>query len=93
MVTNKIAYITPSMGGFKAGYSIQDSGDGTTDTNAIGASYTMPIGGGSMLLSITKQTKDGATDTDTTNYGCYSVNYGCYDTYCFNGGTKEIARS
>ena len=62
---NKIAYMTPKMGGFQAGYSIQDSGAaGTTDTNAIGASYTMPIGGGSMTVKYNQATKDGATDTD-----------------------------
>ena len=58
---NKIAYLTPKMGGFQAGYSIQDSGDDeTTDTNAVGASYSMPIGGGSITVKYNQATKDGA---------------------------------
>ena len=37
------------MGGFQAGYSVEDSGaDATTDQTAMGASYTMPIAGGSI---------------------------------------------
>ena len=87
---NKIAYLTPKMGGFQAGYSIQDSGDNeTTDTNAVGASYTMPIGGGSIVVKYNQATKDGATDTDTTNMGV-SVNMGAM-TLIASSGTKEIA--
>jgi len=87
---NKIAYITPKMGGFQAGYSIQDSGDNeTTDTNAIGASYTMPIGGGSLTVKYNQATKDGGTDTDTTNMGV-QVNMGAM-TIIASSGTKEIA--
>ena len=87
---NKIAYITPKMGGFQAGYSIQDSGaNGTTDTNAIGASYTMPIGGGSITVKYNQATLDGATDTDTTNMGV-QVNMGAM-TMIASSGTKEIA--
>merc|ERR1712178_531693 len=49
--TNKIAYLTPSMGGFKAGFSVEDSGDdATTDMTAVGASYTMPMAGGSLVV-------------------------------------------
>jgi len=87
---NKIAYITPKMGGFQAGYSIADSGDNeTTDTNAIGASYTMPIGGGSMVVKYNQATKDGGTDTDTTNMGV-QLNMGAM-TLIASSGTKEIA--
>ena len=87
---NKIAYMTPKMGGFQAGYSIQDSGAaGTTDTNAIGASYTMPIGGGSMTVKYNQATKDGGTDTDTTNMGV-QLNMGAM-TLIASSGTKEIA--
>jgi len=87
---NKIAYITPKMGGFQAGYSIADSGDNeTTDTNAIGASYTMPIGGGSMVVKYNQATKDGSTDTDTTNMGV-QLNMGAM-TLIASSGTKEIA--
>jgi hypothetical protein len=74
--TNKIAYLTPSMGGFKAGISVEDSGSGTaaTDMTAMGASYTMPLADGSLTVKYNQSTKDGATDTDTTNMGAqYSM--------------------
>jgi outer membrane protein OmpU len=68
--TNKIAYVTPNMGGFQAGYSLEDSGDdATTDMSAIGASYTMPLASGSLVVKYNQSTKDGATDIDTTNMG------------------------
>jgi len=87
---NKIAYITPMMGGFQAGYSIQDSGaNGTTDTNAVGASYTMPIGGGSITVKYNQATLDGDTDTDTTNMGV-QLSMGAL-TMIASTGTKEIA--
>ena len=87
---NKIAYLTPKMGGFQAGYSIEDSGKaGTTDTNAIGASYSMPIGGGSMTVKYNQATKDGGTDTDTTNMGV-QLSMGAM-TLIASTGTKEIA--
>jgi len=87
---NKISYITPVMGGFQAGYSIADSGAaGTTDTNAIGASYTMPISGGSIVVKYNQATKDGSTDTDTTNMG-FQLNMGAM-TLIASSGTKEIA--
>ena len=87
---NKIAYLTPNMGGFQAGYSIEDSGaNATTDTNAVGASYTMPIANGSMVIKYNQATKDGATDTDTTNMGV-QLNMGAM-TLIASSGTKEIA--
>ena len=87
---NKIAYLTPTMGGFQAGYSLADSGDNeTTDTNAIGASYTMPIGGGSIVVKYNQATKDGTTDTDTTNMGV-KLSMGAM-TLIASSGTKEIA--
>ena len=68
--TNKIAYVTPSMGGFKAGISVEDSGDdATTDMTALGASYTMPLADGSLTVKYNQSTRDGATDTDSTNMG------------------------
>jgi hypothetical protein len=71
--TNKINYTTPSMGGFRAGYSIYDSGtaDAATDQIAMGAEYTMPMAGGSMMIRYNKQTTDGttATETEGSNYG------------------------
>jgi len=89
---NKITYVTPSMGGFQAGYSIEDSGDDeTTDTNAIGASYTMPVGGGSLTVKYNQATTDGGTDTDTTNMGA-SLSMGAM-TLTASSGTKEIAGS
>jgi hypothetical protein len=87
---NKITYVTPSMGGFQAAYSVADSGAaGTTDTNAIGASYTMPIGGGSLTVKYNQATTDGGTDTDTTNMGA-SLSMGAM-TLIASSGTKEIA--
>jgi len=71
--TTKINYTTPSMGGFRAGYSIYDSGtaDAATDQIAMGAEYSMPIGGGTMMIRYNKQTTDGttATETENSNYG------------------------
>ena len=67
---NKFAYVTPSMGGFQAGFSVQDSGDdATTDMTAMGASYTMPLAGGSLMVRYNQSTLDGTTDRDTTNMG------------------------
>ena len=70
---NKLAYTTPNMGGFQAGYSIADSGTATqsTDATAMGASYTMPISGGSLMVRYNKHSKDGAAgaDTESSNYG------------------------
>ena len=68
--TNKIAYVTPAMGGFKAGISVEDSGDdATTDMTAMGAKYVMPMAGGSLEVRYNQSTRDGATDTDSTNMG------------------------
>ena len=68
--TNKIGYVTPAMGGFKAGISVEDSGDNaTTDMTAIGASYSMPLADGSLTVEYNQSTRDGATDTDSTNMG------------------------
>ena len=70
---NKIAYITPSMGGFQAGYSIADSGTATqsTDQTAMGVSYTMPMAGGSLMLRYNKAATDGVAtaETESSNYG------------------------
>ena len=69
----KILYVTPDMGGFQAGYSIYDSGtaDAATDQIAMGASYTMPMAGGSLMIKYNKQTTDGtaAAETEASNYG------------------------
>jgi hypothetical protein len=70
---NKINYTTPTMGGFRAGYSIYDSGseDTGTDQIAMGAEYTMPLAGGSLMIRYNKATDDGTTTTETEsqNYG------------------------
>jgi len=68
--TNKLGYVTPAMGGFSAGISVEDSGDdATTDMTAMGAKYVMPMAGGSLEVRYNQSTRDGATDTDTTNMG------------------------
>jgi hypothetical protein len=70
---NKINYTTPTMGGFRAGYSIYDSGseDAGTDQIAMGAEYTMPLAGGSLMIRYNKATDDGTTTTEqeSQNYG------------------------
>ena len=70
---NKLLYVTPTMGGFKAGYSIYDSGseDAGTDQIAMGAEYTMPLAGGSLMIRYNKATDDGTTTTEkeAQNYG------------------------
>jgi hypothetical protein len=71
---NKLAYITPAMGGFKAGYSIADAGVDTSsnDTTEVGLSYSMPMDAGSLLFEY-NQVKRDATDTieeiQATNMG------------------------
>jgi hypothetical protein len=71
---NKIAYITPAMGGLQAGYSIADAGVNTAsnDTTEVGLSYSMPMDGGSLLFEY-NQVKRDATDTieeiQATNMG------------------------
>ena len=87
--TNKLIYQTPAMGGFSAGYSIMDSGtaDASTDQIAMGASYTMPMGGdGSMMIRYNKQTTDGttATETEGSNYGV-KVTMGAFSAIASRG--------
>ena len=71
--SNKLIYQTPAMGGFTAGYSIYDSGtaDAATDQIAMGAAYTMPMAGGSLMIRYNKATNDGTTTTEreAQNYG------------------------
>ena len=86
---NKIAYLTPSINGFQAGYSLEDSGaTGTTDTSAMGLSYSMPLGGGSMVFKYNQATKDGTNDTDTTNMGVQFTTGAL--TAIISTGSKEI---
>ena len=49
---------------------------------AMGASYTMPLAAGSLTVKYNQSTKDGATDTDTTNMGA-QFSMGCYESYRF----------
>jgi len=74
---NKLAYVTPSMGGFQAGYSIYDSGTAvqSTDQTAMGASYTMPLAGGSVMIRYNKANSNGtaAGETESSNYGAKLV--------------------
>ena len=90
---NKIAYITPSMGGFKAGYSVADAGVNTAsnDTTDIGLSYTMPLEGGSLLFEY-NQVKREATDTieeiQASNYGV-TVSMGALTAIASSGQFEE----
>ena len=90
---NKIAYTTPSMGGFKAGYSVADAGVDTAsnDTTDIGLSYTMPLEGGSLLFEY-NQVKREATDTieeiQASNYGV-TVTMGALTAIASSGQFEE----
>ena len=57
LMTNKIAYITPKMGGFQAGYSIADSGTATATTDQqLWVHHTQCLlAGGSIMLRYNKQ--------------------------------------
>jgi len=71
---NKLAYITPAMGGFKAGYSIADAGVDTAsnDTTEVGLSYTMPMDGGSLLFEYNQVKRDSTAtieEIQATNMG------------------------
>jgi len=74
---NKLAYTTPAMGGFQAGYSIADSGTATqsTDQTAMGASYTMPMAGGSLMIRYNKRSTDGVATGTATNAESEATNY------------------
>ncbi len=87
---NKISYFTPAMGGFKAGVSVTDSGtSATTDRTTMGASYSMAMDGGSLLIEYNQGTTDGATDTDHTNYGA-TLTMGAM-TILASTATQELA--
>ena len=73
---NKITYFTPAMGALKAGVSFTDSGSNqstATDRTSYGASYTMPLGNGTVVAEYNAGTTEssvaGGTDTDHDNYG------------------------
>ena len=76
---NKIAYFTPAMGGFKAGYSVSDAGVGTASDNVtdMGFSYSMAMDGGTILAEYNQVTKDG--DADDAEYK--AKNYGVTVTF------------
>ena len=73
--STKLIYVTPTMGGFRAGYSLMDAGTAdnptTGDQTAMGAEYTMPMAGGSMMIRYNKQSTDGTAslETESSNYG------------------------
>ncbi len=90
---NKIAYITPAMGGFQAGYSVADAGVDTAsnDTTEVGLSYSFPIDGGSLLFEY-NQVKRDATDTieeiQASNYGV-TVTMGALTAIASSGQFEE----
>lgn len=90
---NKITYMTPAMGGFKAGYSMADAGVNTAsnDTTEVGLSYTMPMDGGSLLFEY-NQVKRDATSTieeiQATNYGV-TVTLGALSMIASSGQFEE----
>jgi outer membrane protein OmpU len=87
---NKITYFTPAMGGFKAGISTTDSGTaGVTDRTTMGASYSMPMEGGSLLVEYNQGKTDGETDTDHQNYGA-TLTMGAMSVIV-SSATKEYA--
>jgi len=65
----KVAYHIPAMGGLTAGVSHTDSGaNGSTDTTAYGAKYTMDAGGANVTLSYAaKKTDATSTDVDDSS--------------------------
>ncbi|MDC1035375.1 porin [Alphaproteobacteria bacterium] len=67
----KIAYHIPAMGGLTAGVSHTDSGaNGSTDTTAYGAKYSMDAGGANITLSYAAKKQDATTtDKDDSSIG------------------------
>jgi len=67
----KVAYHIPAMGGLTAGFSHTDGGaNGTTDTTAMGAKYSMDAGGANITLSYAaKKTDATTTDVDDSSIG------------------------
>ena len=71
---NKVAYISPAMGGFKVGYSVADAGVNTAsnDTTEVGLSYSMPMDGGSLLFEYNQVKRDSTAtieEIQATNMG------------------------
>ena len=69
--SNKITYITPSMGGLTAGISYTDSGYvGSTDTTEVAAKYAMEAAGAKITLGVVSGTTENATqDIDSSVVG------------------------
>jgi hypothetical protein len=69
--SNKITYITPSMGGLTAGISYTDSGAvGSSDTTEVAAKYAMEAGGAKITLGVVSGTTENATqDIDSSVVG------------------------
>ncbi len=101
--TNKIAYMTPAMGGFKAGYSLTDAGAGngataSADETAMGLSYTMPMDGGSLLFEYNQVKRDpsgtGGTaveEIQASNYGV-TVTMGALSMIASSGSFEEASQ-
>jgi len=69
--SNKITYITPSMGGLTAGISYTDSGAvGSEDTTEVAAKYAMEAAGAKITLGVVSGTTENATqDIDSSVVG------------------------
>jgi outer membrane protein OmpU len=92
---NKIAYFTPAMGGLKAGISFEDSGANTaanTDRTEYGASYTMSMGGASVVAEYNSGSANNATagqlSTDHSNYGV-TVTQGALSVLVSHGALED----
>ena len=100
---NKIAYISPAMGGFKAGYSLTDAGAGNAatasqDETAMGFSYTMPIESGSVLVEYNQVKRDpsgsgtnAVEEIQATNYGV-TVTMGALSMIASSGSFEEASQ-
>ena len=72
---NKVSYFIPTMGGFNAGISFEDSGaaataNAQTDITTYGASYTMELGGATVTVAAAQavaETAVGTVDTEANN--------------------------
>jgi len=101
--SNKIAYISPAMGGFQAGYSLTDAGAGngataSADESAMGFSYSMPMDGGSLLFEYNQVKRDpsgtGGTaveEIQATNYGV-TVTLGALSMIASSGAFEEASQ-
>jgi hypothetical protein len=92
---NKIAYFTPAMGGLKAGISFEDTGanaSANTDRTEYGASYTMSMGGASVVAEYNSGSANNATagqlSTDHSNYGV-TITQGALSVLVSHGALED----